>query len=75
MGALASTPLWGKTSEIFGRKPVLLLANVVFFIASLIAAFSVNIGMLVVARAFHGIGDGGLVVLVNICVGDLFSPR
>lgn len=71
----ASTPLWGKVSDIFGRKPILLLANVVFFVGSLIAALSVNIGMLITARVIQGIGGGGLLVLVDIVICDLFSLR
>jgi len=75
LGAAASTPIWGKISDIFGRKPILLIANVVFLVGSLIAALSVTIGMLIVARTVQGIGGGGLIVLVNICIGDLFSMR
>ena len=71
----ASIPSWGKVSDIFGRKPMLLLANVIFMIGSLIAALSVNIGMLIAARAIQGVGGGGLVILVNITIGDLFSLR
>ncbi|KAF2088124.1 putative dothistromin transporter [Saccharata proteae CBS 121410] len=75
LAAAASTPLWGKLSDIFGRKPVLLIANVVFFIGSLIAALSINIGMLITARAIQGVGGGGLIILVNIVIGDIFSMR
>jgi len=75
LGNAASTPVWGKLSDIYGRKPVLLIANFWFFIGSLIAALSINIGMLITARAIQGIAGGGLVVLVNITIGDLFSPR
>lgn len=75
LAVAAATPLWGKFSDIWGRKPVLLIANFIFFVGSLIAALSVNIGMLITARAIQGIGGGGLVVLVNICIGDLFSQR
>lgn len=71
----ASTPLWGKISDIFGRKPILLLANVVFMVGSLIAALANSIGMLIAARAIQGMGGGGLVTLVNICISDLFSMR
>ncbi|KAK5140830.1 hypothetical protein LTR04_002833 [Oleoguttula sp. CCFEE 6159] len=75
LGNAASTPSWGKISDIWGRKPILLMANIVFMIGSLIAALSVSIGMLITARAIQGIGGGGLVVLVNICISDLFSMR
>lgn len=71
----ASIPSWGKVSDIWGRKPVLLCACSVFFIGSTLAATSVNIGMLITARAIQGIGGGGLLVLVNICISDLFSMR
>lgn len=75
LGAASSTPIWGKVSDIFGRKPILLIANFVFFIGSLIAALSINIGMLIAARTIQGVGGGGLITLVNICIGDIFSPR
>jgi hypothetical protein len=71
----ASTPSWGKFSDIWGRKPVLLIAAGIFFVGSLLAAVSVSIGMLIVARAVQGIGGGGLIILVNICISDLFSMR
>lgn len=75
LAVAASTTIWGKLSDIWGRKPVLLIANFIFFVGSLIAALSVTIGMLITARAIQGLGGGGLVVLVNITIGDLFSPR
>ncbi|KAK3054433.1 hypothetical protein LTR09_004701 [Extremus antarcticus] len=71
----ASIPSWGKVSDIFGRKPMLLLANIIFMIGSLVAALSNSIGMLIAARAIQGIGGGGLIILVNITIGDLFSLR
>jgi EmrB/QacA subfamily drug resistance transporter len=71
----ASIPSWGKVSDIFGRKPMLLLANIIFMVGSLVAALSNSIGMLIAARAIQGIGGGGLIILVNICIGDLFSLR
>jgi MFS family permease len=75
LATTASTPIWGKISDIFGRKPILLIANFVFFIGSLIAGLSINIGMLITGRSIQGAGSGGLLVLANICIGDLFSPR
>ena len=69
----AATPIWGKISDIWGRKPILLLANVIFFLGSLLAGVSISIGMLITARAVQGVGGGGLIVLVNICISDIFS--
>lgn len=71
----ASTPSWGKFADIWGRKPILLTANVIFWIGSLLAGVSVNVTMLIAARAIQGIGGGGLIVLSNICISDLFSMR
>ncbi|OSS49741.1 hypothetical protein B5807_05918 [Epicoccum nigrum] len=71
----AATPVWGKVSDIFGRKPMLLLCNAIFFVGSLIAALSINMNMLLAARVIQGIGGGGLVVLVNIAISDLFAMR
>lgn len=75
LAAAASTPSWGKISDIWGRKPILLFAAFVFFVGSTLAATSISIGMLITARAIQGIGSGGLIVLVNICISDLFSMR
>ncbi|KIX02882.1 uncharacterized protein Z518_08825 [Rhinocladiella mackenziei CBS 650.93] len=71
----ASVPLWGKLSDIWGRKPVILLANAIFMAGSLIAAVSNSIGLLIGGRVIQGVGGGGLIVLVNISVADLFSMR
>lgn len=71
----AGAPVWGKVSDIWGRKPIMLIAVGVFWVGSLLSAVSVNMGMLIVARAIQGIGGGGIVILVNICISDLFSMR
>ena len=67
--------MWGKVSDIFGRKPILLLANSTFFVGSLICALSIDIGMLEAGRVIQGAGAGGLMTLVNICISDMFSMR
>ncbi|GJD03033.1 multidrug resistance protein fnx1 [Colletotrichum higginsianum] len=71
----AFVPTWGKISDIWGRKPVLLSAVGVFWIGSLICGLATSMGMLIGARAIQGIGGGGIIVLVNICISDLFSMR
>lgn len=71
----AATPIWGKVSDIFGRKPILLVTNAIFFVGSLLAGVSVSMNMLIAARVVQGIGGGGLITLVNIAISDLFSVR
>lgn len=71
----ASVPFWGKVSDIFGRKPILVIANLVFMVGSLVSALAGSLTMLVAGRAVQGLGGGGLMALVNITIGDLFSPR
>jgi len=70
-----SVTCWGKISDIFGRKPALLLANAIFFVGSLLSAVSVSVHMLIGGRVVQGIGGGGLIILVNICISDIFSMR
>lgn len=71
----ATSPFWSKVSDIFGRKPILIVANVIFLVGSLIAALSNSLVMLIAARAVQGTGGGGLITLVEISVGDMFSQR
>ncbi|KAI0912830.1 multidrug resistance protein fnx1 [Ustulina deusta] len=75
LASSATVPSWGKVSDIWGRKPVLLVAVGIFWIGSLVAALSKNIGQLIAARAIQGGGGGGIIVLINIAVSDLVSVR
>ncbi|KAK4691127.1 hypothetical protein P7C71_g5809, partial [Lecanoromycetidae sp. Uapishka_2] len=75
IGNAASMSLWGKISDIFGRKPILIIANVVFMAGSLVSALAVSLNMLIAGRAVQGVGAGGLIVLANIVVSDIFSQR
>ena len=71
----AAGPIWAKCSDIWGRKPALLGAVGVFAVASIIAAVSTSMQMLIVARALQGTAGGGLIPLVSITISDLFSMR
>ncbi|KAF3390501.1 hypothetical protein F1880_009248 [Penicillium rolfsii] len=71
----ACIPLWGKISDIWGRKPIILLANVWFLVGSLICALAKNMAMIVAGRAIQGVGGGGIIIMANISVTDLFSMR
>jgi Na+/melibiose symporter-like transporter len=71
----ASVPFWGKLSDIFGRKYVILTANLIFLAGSIICGVSTNATMLIAGRVVQGFGGGGVVVLVHVCVSDLFPIR
>jgi MFS family permease len=75
LASAASTPIWGKVSDIWGRKPILLVVSGIFFFGSALSAAAINIDMLVAGRAVQGLGGGGLLTLVNISISDLFSMR
>ncbi|KAI5468040.1 major facilitator superfamily domain-containing protein [Mariannaea sp. PMI_226] len=71
----ASTPSWGKISDIWGRKPIILVANVIFFSGSLACALVGNFTAFIAGRAVQGVGAAGMQTMVNICISDLFSQR
>lgn len=71
----ASTPLWGKVSDLYGRKPLFQLAIVVFLVGAALSGMSQNIAMLIAFRAVQGVGAGGLMALSQTIIGDLVSPR
>ncbi|KAL8653838.1 MAG: hypothetical protein Q9210_001868 [Variospora velana] len=77
LAAAASTPTWGKFSDIWGRKPILLVANVVFLAGSLIAALSTGIKMLLAGRAIQGIGVpfDGLAFVIILLYLDIETPK
>lgn len=75
LAGAASEPIWAKVSDIFGRKPILMFANAVFLGGSTLCALSKSVQVLIIGRIVQGLGSGGLLVLVNILIGDLFSPR
>ncbi|WP_372595211.1 MDR family MFS transporter [Actinotalea sp.] len=70
-----STPLYGKLSDIHGRKPYYLAAIGLFLIGSLLAGTATSMYQLAVFRAIQGLGGGGLMSLAITILGDLLSPR
>jgi len=80
----AATPLWGKISDIRGRRPMFQAAIVVFLIGSLICGFSPEIAdflnvpginVMIAGRAVQGLGGGGLMALALAVIGDVIPPR
>ncbi|KAL9102556.1 MAG: hypothetical protein Q9163_002306 [Psora crenata] len=68
-------PVWANISNVFGRRIILIITNICFLAGTLIGALSVSAAVLTAGRVIQGIGGGGLTVLVNLCVGDLFTIR
>jgi EmrB/QacA subfamily drug resistance transporter len=71
----ASTPLYGKISDLYGRRAVFQFAIVTFLIGSLLAGLSQNMTELIATRALQGIGAGGLMSLTFVIIGDIVPPR
>ena len=70
-----ATPLYGKLSDIYGRKPFFIAAITIFVIGSALCTFSTSMYMLAGFRAVQGIGAGGLFSLALAIVGDIVPPR
>ena len=75
LASTASTPLWGKAGDLYGRKRVFQLAIVVFLVASALCGASRNMYELIAFRGLQGIGGGGLISLVFAIIGDVIPPR
>ncbi|MCW2748427.1 MAG: transporter [Nocardioidaceae bacterium] len=71
----AATPLWGKISDLYGRRNIFQAAIVTFLVGSLLCGFSRNIEELIAFRALQGIGGGGLMALALATIGDIVPPR
>jgi predicted MFS family arabinose efflux permease len=71
----AAGPIWTKSSDIWGRKPALLISVSMFAAASMVAALSISMRMLIAARALQGVAAGGLFQLVSVTISDLVSVR
>jgi EmrB/QacA subfamily drug resistance transporter len=71
----ASTPLYGKISDMFGRKRIFQTAIVIFLVGSVLSGLSRSMYQLIVFRGVQGLGAGGLMTLAMAIVGDVIPPR
>ncbi|MEU4694157.1 MDR family MFS transporter [Actinoplanes sp. NPDC023714] len=70
-----STPLYGKLSDIYGRRPFFLFAIGIFIIGSFLCGLSTDMWQLAAFRAIQGVGAGGLMSLALAIIGDIVPPR
>jgi EmrB/QacA subfamily drug resistance transporter len=75
LAATATTPLFGKLSDIYGRRALLLVAIGFFIAGSIACALAPTIWLLILARGLQGIGGGGLLPIAQTIIADLLSPR
>ncbi|CAK7227450.1 hypothetical protein SBRCBS47491_006574 [Sporothrix bragantina] len=71
----ACQPLYGRLSDIFGRKVILVGCLLLFLLGAILSGVSQNMAMLIVSRAIAGIGGGGIITVVNIVVSDVVSLK
>ena len=67
--------IWSAIANIWGRKPVMLIAVAIFFVGSLLCATVQQLDAFIAGRAVQGLGAAGMSVMVNVVISDLFSLR
>jgi EmrB/QacA subfamily drug resistance transporter len=75
LSSTVSVPLFGKISDIYGRKRVFQSTIVLFLFGSMLAGLAQNMNQLILFRGIQGIGGGGLLAMVFTILGDILSPR
>jgi EmrB/QacA subfamily drug resistance transporter len=75
LASTASTPLWGKISDLYGRRPIFQLAIITFVVGSVLSGLSGSMEQLIAFRAVQGLGGGGLMALALATIGDVVPPR
>src|SRR5262249_43372588 len=71
----AATPIYGKLSDLYGRRAVMQVALGMVVLASLLCGLATNMTLLILARALQGLGGGGLMSLAQTTIADVVSPR
>ncbi len=71
----ASTPLWGKISDLYGRRLIFQVAIVIFLLGSMLCGLAQDMPQLIGFRALQGLGGGGLFAIAFSIIGDIIPPR
>ncbi|GAB91873.1 MDR family MFS transporter [Gordonia rhizosphera] len=75
LATTATTPLWGKLGDLYGRRYLFIGCVVIFLIGSALCGTATTMGQLIGYRALQGVGAGGLMVLAQAIIGDVVPPR
>jgi EmrB/QacA subfamily drug resistance transporter len=75
LASTISTPVYGKLGDMHGRKPLFMVAILIFLAGSMLAGLSQSMGQLIAFRAVQGMGAGGLIVGAQAIIGDIVPPR
>ncbi len=75
LAATITMPVYGKLSDLIGRKPLFIAALVIFLVGSVIGGLAANMPVLIIGRAVQGLGGGGLLILVQAIVADVIPAR
>src|SRR5438105_9514697 len=74
LASTVSVPVWGKLSDIYGRRTFFILGMVIFLVGSALAGTSQNMTELIIYRGIQGLGAGGMMPIALAIIGDLFPP-
>jgi EmrB/QacA subfamily drug resistance transporter len=75
VAATVTVPLYGKLSDLYGRRRMFVVAISIFLVGSALCGAAQSMGQLIAFRALQGVGAGGLLPLAQAAIADLFSPR
>jgi EmrB/QacA subfamily drug resistance transporter len=75
LASTATSPIWGKFGDLFGRKKILLITIGIFLVTSVLCGLAQDMTQLILYRAAQGIGGGGMMAMAMGAVGDIVSPR
>jgi EmrB/QacA subfamily drug resistance transporter len=75
LSSTAVAPVYGALADIYGRRTMLMVANILFLVGSVLCALSPNLLTLILARGLQGLGGGGLLPLVQTLIADVVTPR
>lgn len=74
LASTVSIPIWGKLSDIYGRRTFFILGMVIFLIGSALAGTSQNMTQLIIYRSIQGLGAGAMMPIAMAIIGDIFPP-